>query len=184
MLSQRITTARNVVSLFDPALDEISIKKRQLYAGSRDLADLGDLSVLSSKPTIFRCLSLTTAFEDHRILFLEENSANSAWIIFAFHVESVKNFPEAPARISERGQHDLLHLPDSARELFGPEAILEVARVICEMPDRSSTSPFSVPPTWGQAQQKRSTFRALREAIVLSTKDEDTTTVPEENSNS
>lgn len=178
-MTPRITAARDVVSVKDPALDKISDKALQLYVGSRNIEDLGDLSELTDKPTIFRCLPITTIWENSRLSFLEDKDANSAWLIFATHVESIKNFPDAPVPVREIGRRDTQHLPDDSRDLFGPELVIEISRVICEMPEKGDISPFSPPDGWQRARILRSSYLALKQVGVPSTKEKDMPTVQE-----
>lgn len=145
----------------DPALDAVDGESLRRYLGSRDIDDLGDLSKLSEQPSLFHCLPLSVLFENSRVSFLDEGNADAAWLIFAFHVDNFKNFPDAPRQVAGRG-NDNKHLPDEAREMFDPETIIEIARVICEMPGRGDTNPFSPLAGWEHARIRRTAYHALR----------------------
>jgi len=66
MLRARLTEPRAVISVYDPAIMGIDYQKLHKYKMTRNLDDLGDLSVLKEKPTIHMLEPMLPMYEGFR----------------------------------------------------------------------------------------------------------------------
>jgi hypothetical protein len=85
MIKKRVTSTRRVVSHFDPALANIDSERLKKYGETLDIKDLGDLSALPERPTVFEIAPLKSKYE-----YLAYSQTVDYWSIFSTHVVSIE----------------------------------------------------------------------------------------------
>jgi len=136
-LGTRTTATRRVISLFDDVMRHLPADRRALYARSRDLADLGDLSALPVRPVVFTVSPLLTTTEP---------LADIDIVCVQFHLRDVEGAP--PEWRFRTIEHDgRMHVADETMNTIPRNVVAELASVIRELAN-GDTIPFSSPAGW------------------------------------
>ena len=159
MLKRRPTQPFKLVCLTDPALDAIPEHAIEKYAATRNIDDL-PLELCSEKPTVFHCWPMRP--EDEHLM--SDPDPNVLWTLFRKYVYQIENFdlngvnPWDPS--SGRSK-----MKDSARELFHPDEVHEVALAVQQWASRFDARPFSSVDIWRSERKKRA-LHGVQNAIT------------------
>lgn len=86
MLRARLSETRIAVSLHDPAITQIDMRKLYKYKGTRNIIDLGDITNLKNPLTIFHL----EAMLPHYQAFAADEKLD---MLFAIHCSKIENGP-------------------------------------------------------------------------------------------
>ncbi len=151
MLQSRLSTDRQIISLYDPACQHIDAARLREYETTRHIDDLGDLSVLPVKPTIFHCSPMLVKFQH-----LEDQSS----LLFQFHVRKIDNCDDDWRKWDKK--EDIEFLSDDALALIPREVVLEVGGVIRQLASvDGETSAFFPQAGWQERQRQSKSLAAL-----------------------
>lgn len=161
MLTRRLTEPREVVSMLDPAMRRIDPKKRIAYSQSRNLEDLGDLSVLAEPFVVF---TLTPMLPKYQHL------AAALHMLFAFHCTKVEGCHITPADFENKDGH--VYLTQKAMETLPLDTVLELGQVVMDMASvDGGASPFSQPVIdWQDRIREADRQNAMRAAMGIAAK--------------
>jgi hypothetical protein len=151
MITQRINASRRVVSHYDEALAELPNDVVERYGRTLDIAELGDLSALTNRPTVFHVRPLTV--DSEHLLYAQPMDM---WQIFSRHVDRIDDFGAEVKWKNGRIEND-------CRELFPMAVVVDVASMIINLANASSDGVFFSPP--GDWAQTRINW-ALRRAVA------------------
>lgn len=160
MITKRLTASRRAVSLQDTALLDLPRETLKRYEASRDIDDLGDLSSLSEKPTIFHFEPLRVEHEH----YIDLIDSSILWRIFSIYVIKIENL------ILDDGQEIVWsetngerRIKDECRELIPRDIVMEIAGVIIQAASKDGAAvPFSSRATsWEETRAQALIFRAM-----------------------
>ena len=161
MLGERLTAARWVVSLEDPALvpilrdDPAAVGK---YSRTRDIADLGGverLEQLPKPPTLVKLAPMLVKYQH-----LENNPE----YLLAFHAQEFKNAPDAFADWEDISGDRCL--TQAAVNAIPRAVVREWADVVLQLASADGvTTPFGAPDGWLDRMQRRVALLALDAAV-------------------
>ena len=156
MLTKRLTEPRRVVSLHDPAIDPIDFQKIKAYSTSRNIDDLGDLSELEDKMTVFKLSPMLPKFQ-HLETMLDR--------LFAAHCVGCEDGPLDESDFDEKDGRRFLKI-DSLDKL-PRRTVIELGQIVWELASvDGGASPFSSPGIELVNQiRDRQSHRALRAII-------------------
>jgi len=138
VMPRRLTSSRDLISIHDPALGNVSTDIMQQYGMTLNIDVLGDLSKLPEPPTIFTCLPLRASLA--RLDRGARNTNDDWWILFATHVTAV-----APLQgdLVFDGAGAERHISDDCRDLFPDKWIRDIAVMITKL--ANGEAPFAPP---------------------------------------
>lgn len=160
MIRKRLTDSRPVVSLQDPALFGLSRETLKKYELSRDMADLGDLSALSEKPTIFHCEPLRVEHEH----YLDILDSAIMWRIFSVYVKRVENLDG----IAWKESNGETRIDDACRDMIPRDTVVEISTCIIQAASKDGAAvPFSSRGiSWEETRGQALISRALSKAAA------------------
>ena len=137
-MPKRITAARELISIHDPAIQDLPSDVLHAYTMSLDIAELGDLAKLPAPPTIFTCLPLRASMA--RLDNGPRNTNDDWWYMFAFHVTRIEPMD---GTLTFEGSGQDKHIADSCRELIPDKWIRDIGGMITKL--ANGDSPFAPP---------------------------------------
>lgn len=158
-MPKRLTAPRKLISIHDPALDDLPSDALTRYVTSLDIEELGDIATMPTPPTVFTVLPLRArlARVDHGV----QNNNDDWWVIFAFHVTAVDNIDGA---LTFEGAGSDRHLHDDCRELFPDRWIRDIAGMISKL--GNGDAPFLPPVQMSEIISTRKILRARLQEIA------------------
>ncbi len=157
MLGERLTAARWVVSLDDPALTPIfqqAPEKIGRYARTRDIEDLGgvaELEKLPRPPTLFSLSPMLVKFQH-----LEGDTA----AMFALHCGDMKNAPASFADWEET--HGVKSLKQSAVDAIPRGIVRELGELVEQFATANGVdTPFGSPVGWSERMSRRAAIAVI-----------------------
>lgn len=157
MIKKRVTAVRRVVSHFDPALANIDSERLKRYIETLDIEDLGDISALTSRPTIFEIAPLKSKYE-----YLAYSSGSlDYWGIFATHVTRIEGWGE----IERTPDGDI---SGKERDVFPSNVVQNIADIVITLATSTGSEGFFSPPGgfWACIARTRSRNASAKMATV------------------
>ena len=168
MLRVKTSEAIDVVCMSDPALHEVQLDKMSLYELSRNLEDLGDLSKLDEKPTVWRLKPIPQRLEN----FIDQPSSDDMWFIFSRCASTTSQLDSAdgPVQVPMEEVNGELVVSGDARDIIPREHVHELAAVAIQRCNGMNgiDIPFApiMPGSWRPGRILYQRHRAQREAMA------------------
>ena len=143
MLPKSIQREIQIVSRFDPALNQIKFDNLIEYFRTYNMEHLGDIDSLAVKPTVFVCDTIRREFRRR----IDMANPQMREVLFATHVNRVLN-TDFEVRYNQQSDGSTIMHEDDI-ESFGPAIIDEVAKVIYDAANTDGVKiPFTLPDTF------------------------------------
>lgn len=162
MLKERLTEARWIIWLHDPAIaaahaaGQITTDQIYAYAQSMDLADFGGADAVDGwpeAPVLFKMAPMTTD-----LIPIEENDLS----LFAFTCRELKNAPLSWCKWTTRPDKSR-YLDDDAREKIPLGCVRDLAEWVRQAATRDGGDlPFTPPDGWAQSLSRSIARAAIR----------------------
>lgn len=127
ILKRRTEKQKMVISM-DPALQEISDKAMRRYLLTRDMSELGDLSALKDKPTVFTVLPLRVKKE-----YLIDNETN---VMVAKELARTHIVAVSDMEMDYEDDDGIMCLSKSSIDTLPIEAVYEIAKFVIQSHSR------------------------------------------------
>ncbi len=132
MIRKRLTAEKRIVSTLDDAYPlSFTPEQRENYSSTLNIDDLGDLSEVKDKPTVFKVKPLQSKYE-----YLTFSNVPDAWLIFATHVTGIEYCDEIELTFTNG------IIDDTLRDEFTPKIVQEIASMIVTLANSNDSDAF------------------------------------------
>jgi len=151
MLRQRLAADKKVVSLYDPALQQIEQTLVLRYGLTRDYS-LIEGKFVDELPAVF---TLTPLKQEH------EHLTESPAILFQYYVKKVENVP--PQWVAfDTAPNNKQFLSDESMKCYPRDVVNEIANLVIQFASRDGEAiPFSLPDGWKDYRREAQLLRAM-----------------------